>query len=168
MMKFLFGVVVGLCLLLLAGYLFLTRGISMGTSGRPLPGERFVTSRAITNSIGKSAQEQSPLPADETNLLAGADIYQHNGCANCHGRLDQPASGMGGRFYPRAPHLLPPGKGVTDDPVGTTHWVVKNGIRFSGMPTFGAKLTDNQIWQVSLLLHEADKLPAPVQDALRK
>ena len=67
---------------------------------------------------------------------------------------------MGKRFYPGAPHLLPPNKGVTDDPVGMTHWVVENGIRFSGMPMFHCKLTDNEIWQVSLLLSNADKLPA--------
>jgi hypothetical protein len=28
----------------------------------------------------------------------------------------------------RPPQLLPPGEGVTDDPFGATHWVVKNGI----------------------------------------
>ena len=66
------------------------------------------------------------------------------------------------------PQLLPPGKGVTDDPVGSTHWVVKNGIRFSAMPSFEAKLTDQEIWQVSLFLHSADKLPPTVQEAFRQ
>jgi mono/diheme cytochrome c family protein len=57
---------------------------------------------------------------------------------------------------------------VTDDPVGTTHWVVKNGIRFSAMPAFEGKLTDAEIWQVSLLLLNADKLSLPVQEVLRQ
>ncbi len=35
---------------------------------------------------------------------------------------------------------MPPSHGVTDDPVGETHWVVKNGIRFSAMPSFGARV----------------------------
>ena len=42
---------------------------------------------------------------------------------------------MSKRFYPRPPQLLHPGEGVTDDPVGATHWVVKNGIRFSANTT---------------------------------
>ena len=46
-------------------------------------------------------------------------------------------------------------------------WVVKNGIRFSAMPSFGSKLSDTEMWQVTLLLRNADKLSAPVQDALR-
>jgi thiosulfate dehydrogenase len=64
--------------------------------------------------------------------------------------------------------LLPPGTGVTDDPVGATHWVVKNGIRFSAMTSFNQKLSDSEIWQVSLLLRNADKLPNSVQDSLRQ
>jgi thiosulfate dehydrogenase len=166
MIKFLVGIVVGICLVLLAGYLFVTRGgIQMSTQGGPLPMERSLAHEALSVSIGKSAQEQSPLPLDEANLLAGAHIYQQN-CAGCHGRLGQGASGMSKRVYPHIPPLLPPADGVTDDPVGETHWVVKNGIRFSAMPSFAGKLTDSELWQVTFLLRNADKLSAPVQDAL--
>ena len=168
MIKFLLGLVFGICLVLLAGYLFVTRGgIVMGTKGDPLPMEQFIMNKALAASIGQGAQDQAPLPADEANLLAGAHVYQQN-CAGCHGRLDQSAAGIAKRFYPHPPQLLPPGEGVTDDPVGATHWVVKNGIRFSAMPSSGEKLTDTEIWQVSLLLRNADKLPPPVQEALRQ
>jgi thiosulfate dehydrogenase len=168
MIKFLLGVVVGIGLVLLAGYLFATRGgIFMGTQSGPLPMEEFITQQAIATSIGKSSQDQSPLPADETNLLAGAHVYQQN-CAGCHGQLDRPPSAFGKRFYPHPPQLLPPGTGVTDDPVGATHWVVKNGVRFSGMPSYDGKLTDSEIWQVSLFLRNANKLPQPVQQALHQ
>jgi thiosulfate dehydrogenase len=168
MIKFLLGFVVGICLLLLAGYLFVTRGgIFMGTKGGPLPMEQFLTNKALDASIGRSSYDESPLPADETNLLAGAHVYQQN-CAGCHGRLDQPASAIAKRFYPNVPQLLPPGKGVTDDPVGATHWVVENGIRFSAMPSFEVKLTDQEIWQVSLFLRSADKLPPKVRVAFRQ
>jgi len=168
MIKFLLGFVVGICFLLLGGYLFVTRGgIFMGTKGGPLPMEQFIMNKALAASIGQSSQDQAPLPADETNLLAGAHVYSQN-CAGCHGQLDQPAAAMGKRFYPHPPQLLPPGEGVTDDPVGATHWVIKNGIRFSGMPSSEEKLTDTEIWQVTLLLRNADKLPPPVQEVLRQ
>ena len=169
MIKFLFGLVIGIGLLLGAEYFFATRGgLFMATKGGPLPMERSIAHQALAASIGQSSGDQSPLPADETNLLAGARLYQQNACMICHGQLDQPASDFAKRFYPHAPQLLPPGEGVTDDPVGATHWVVKNGIRFSAMPSFDGKLTDTEIWQVSLLLRNADKLPQRVQDALRQ
>ncbi|MGI9086529.1 MAG: c-type cytochrome [Chthoniobacterales bacterium] len=168
MIKFLLGLVIGVGLLLGAGYLFVARGgIYMGTKGGPLPMERFIAGKAIDASISKSSEDQAPVPADETNLLAGAHIYKQS-CAGCHGQLDQPGSAMAKSLYPHPPQLLPPGKGVTDDPVGATHWVVKNGIRFSAMPSFEEKLTDTESWQVSLLLHDGDKLPSSVQDTLRQ
>jgi thiosulfate dehydrogenase len=168
MIKFFLGVVVGIGLVVLASYLFMTRGgISLATKGGPLPMETSIAQQALAASIGQSSGDQSPLPADETNLLAGARIYQQNACMMCHGQLDQPESDFAKRFYPHAPQLLPPGEGVTDDPVGATHWVVKNGIRFSAMPSFEGKLTDTEVWEVSLLLRNANKLPPPVQELLR-
>lgn len=140
----------------------------MSTDASSLPMERFLAKEALVASIGKAGKEESPVPADEANLLAGARIYQTKGCGGCHGRIDDPKSGAGKSFYPMAPHLLSPSTGVTDDPVGETHWVVKHGIRFSGMPTYGSRLSDTEIWQVSELLHNADKLPASVQEALRQ
>jgi len=167
MIKFFLGVVVSIGLIVLASYLFVTRGaLFMGTDTKPLPMEETIAGAAITASIGKSADDQPPLPADETNLLAGAKVYV-NACAGCHGKLDQASSGAKG-FYPPPPHLLPPGTGVTDDPVGATHWVVKNGVRFSAMPRFSHKLSDTEIWQVSLLLRNANKLPDSVKDSLRQ
>jgi mono/diheme cytochrome c family protein len=167
MSKFLFGLVLGIGLLLAAEYLFVARGgLYMGTKGQPLPMEQHLAEKAIAASIGQSAREKSPVPADEASLLAGAHIYQQ-GCAGCHGRLDQDPATRSKRFYPRPPQLLPPGKGVTDDPVGATHWVVTNGIRYSAMPAAG-KLTDQEIWQVSQFLHNADKLPASIQEFLRQ
>jgi mono/diheme cytochrome c family protein len=165
--KFLFGLILGIGLLLAAEYLFVAQGgINMSTKGEPFPMEEHLAHKAIAASIGQSAGDTSPVPADETNLLAGAHVYQQ-GCAGCHGRLDQDPATMSKRFYPRPPQLLPPGEGVTDDPVGATHWIVKNGIRFSAMPAAG-KLTDQEIWQVSQLVHNADKLPASVQEFLRQ
>jgi len=167
MIKFFLGVFVSIGLIVLASYLFVTRGgLFMGTGAKPLPMEETIASAAITASIGKSANDASPLPADETNLLAGAKTYMQI-CAGCHGRIDQASSGAKG-FYPPVPHLLPPSEGVTDDPVGAIHWMVKNGIRFSAMPAFGQKLGDTEIWQVSLLLKNANKLPESVQTALRQ
>ena len=167
MIKFLLGVVVGIGLVVLAGYLFVARGgIFMGTDTKPLPFEETLAGAAINSSIGKSANDQSPLPADETNLQGGAKVYMQ-ACAGCHGKLDQSSSGAKS-FYPQPPHLLPPATGVTDDPVGATHWVVKNGVRFSAMPSFDKKLSDTEIWQVSLFLQNASKLPDSVKDSLRQ
>jgi mono/diheme cytochrome c family protein len=69
--------------------------------------------------------------------------------------------------FPKPPQLFK-GKGVTDDPPGVTYWKVANGIRLTGMPGFSGSLSTEQMWQVSLLLSNADKLPASVETVLQQ
>ena len=168
MKTFLVGIMLGICLPLLAGYLFVVSGrMPVATKGPPLPLERFLASKALHAAMDPEVGKPSPLPADEPNLLAGAHVYQTQ-CAVCHGQLGQPESAVAKGMFPHPPPLLPPKKGVTDDEVGETYWKVKNGIRLTGMPGYGASLSDPELWQVSLLLLHADKLPDPVVAVLRK
>jgi len=68
-------------------------------------------------------------------------------------------------MYPHPPVLLE-GKGVTDDEPGESYWKIFNGIRLSGMPGFSKSLTETQMWQIALLIANADKLPASAKAAL--
>jgi mono/diheme cytochrome c family protein len=167
MKKFVLGILVGICVPVVAAYCFIALGgMPVATKGKPLPLEKFVARRALHAAMDAEVGKPSPLPADEPNLLAGARIYQAN-CAVCHGRLGQPVSAIAAGMFPPPPQLLPPKKGVTDDLVGETYWKVRNGIRLTGMPGFVGSLSDTELWQVSLLLCKADQLPASVQQALR-
>jgi mono/diheme cytochrome c family protein len=57
---------------------------------------------------------------------------------------------------------------VSDDEAGETYWKIANGIRLTGMPAFGKVLSDTEMWQVSLLLKNADKeMPDPVVKLLQ-
>src|SRR5512141_939527 len=168
MKKFLTGLVIGVLAVLAGGFLFMTQGgMPVATSGKPLPFERFMASRALRAAIGKDANRPSPIPPDEANLLAGAKIFQNN-CAVCHGLRDPASRGpIAKGMYPPPPALLEPDRGVTDDPVGETFWKVRNGIRLTGMPRFEGALSDTELWQVSLLVQKADQLPPQVLQALK-
>jgi thiosulfate dehydrogenase len=166
--KLLAGVVIGVVLVLGAEYLFLTRGgMPVATKGGPLPLELLLTSRALRNAIGKEAAKPSPLQPTEENLVAGARLYRAQ-CEVCHGSPSQKTPGaIALGMFPRPPLLMAPSKGVTDDPVGETYWKVKNGIRLTGMPGFDGSLSDEDLWQLSLLLLKADQLPEAAKAALR-
>jgi thiosulfate dehydrogenase len=96
--------------------------------------------------------------------LAGAEVYQRN-CAVCHGLPGERETAIAQGMYPKPPELFH-GTGVTDDPAWETFWKAQNGIRMSGMPAFKGRLTDQQLWQVSQLLANADKIPPSVKAAL--
>ncbi len=167
MKKFLFGLLLGFSVPLAGTYFFvILGGMPVATKGSPLPLERFLAKKALHKAMDPEAGHPSPLPASEANLLAGAKVYQAQ-CAVCHGRLGQPESAIAKGMFPHPPQLLPPKKGVTDDPVGATFWKVRNGIRLTGMPGFENSLSDDEMWQVSILLRQADKLSAQIQQALQ-
>jgi mono/diheme cytochrome c family protein len=119
----------------------------------------------LNTRIKREMVETPPIQADEDSLAAGAHIYSEK-CAVCHGFHGKP-SVFGTRMFPEAPplwekhhHGSETALGVSDDPPGETYWKVANGIRLTGMPAYKDLLTDTEIWQVSLLLANADK-PLP-------
>jgi mono/diheme cytochrome c family protein len=58
-------------------------------------------------------------------------------------------------MYPRAANLVSPEtQRYTDREL---FWIVKHGIRFSGMPAFGKVETEEHIWN---LVHYTRKLPS--------
>jgi thiosulfate dehydrogenase len=163
--KLVLGLIIGLVAVPLAVYLyFVTGSAPVATSSQPMPFEKMLAHKALNARIEKEMPSTVPISADAAAYAAGAQVY-HDNCAVCHGLPGQPDSSVSKGMYPYPPQLFK-GKGVTDDPAGETYWKVSNGIRLTGMPSFKASLTDAQMWQVSVLLANADKLPQPVKDSL--
>jgi thiosulfate dehydrogenase len=108
-----------------------------------------------------------PLAADEVTFTAGASIYVED-CASCHGLPGRDVA-FARRMMPAAPQLFARHGtvvGVSDDPPGETYWKVANGIRLSGMPAFKDLLDDKRLWQATLLVAHADKLPPQILEKL--
>ena len=114
--------------------------------------------------VSGSAPHNVPMAADESAYRAGAQIYRDN-CVVCHSFSDGNPGPIAKGMFPRPPKLLQ-GMGVTDDEPEETYWKVANGIRLTGMPAFNQSLSQDQIWQVSLLLANANKLPDSVKALL--
>ena len=167
MKTFVLGVIVGILLLPAGAYVYLRQGDApVATAAPPLPMEKTITTMARKARVAKEAPKDSPVAANDAALLAGAQLYRDD-CASCHGLPGKPKSAEAKGMYPPPPQLMA-GKGVTDDPVGQTYWVVANGIRLTGMPAFVGSLSTDQLWQVSLMLAHADKLPQAAKDVLAK
>jgi mono/diheme cytochrome c family protein len=158
------GILLGIVLVPVAVLGWLKFGnVPVAVSDPRLPQERLLTGMPLNERIDRELVKTPPIQADEDNLVAGAEIYSDH-CALCHGFHGKP-SGLGAHMFPSAPPLWEKHAhnaviGVSDDPPGETYWKVANGIRLTGMPSFKGVLTENEMWQVSLLLANADK-PLP-------
>ena len=169
MSRFILGVIIGLLIPVVAAYFYIRMGYApVATSSAPMPFEEAAAHMALSARIGKEASKKAaPLPVNESNLSQGAAVYVEN-CAFCHGLPNQKATLAAKGMFPPPPQLFSKDGMVADDPEGVTYWKVANGIRLSGMPGFGEMLTKDQLWQVSLLLAKADRLPPGVRVALEK
>jgi thiosulfate dehydrogenase len=164
MLRFLVGIVIGLLLVPISVLLWFHFGnVPVAVADPPLPQERLITAGPLHVRIDREMIANPPIQANEATFVAGAHIYSDQ-CAVCHGFYGKP-SAFGRDMFPDAPPLWEKHHdgqvvGVSDDPPGETYWKVANGIRLSGMPAFKKTLTETQMWQVSLLLANADK-PLP-------
>jgi len=162
--RFLLGVVLGIILVPLVAVLYFKFGrVPVAVNDPPFPNERLVTSVPLNARIDREVVKNAPVQPSEENLVAGAHIYSDR-CAVCHGFHNRP-SDIGLHMFPTAPPLWQKHRnndvvGVSDDPPGETYWKVANGIRLTGMPSYKEFLTDTQMWQVTILLANADK-PLP-------
>lgn len=166
MKAFVAGIIIGIFLLAFGVFsYFVTGRAPVAVEDNPLPFERTLAKGALDAHIKQEMPKLVPIGANEVTYLAGADVYQQH-CGICHGLPGVEQTSMAKGMFPKPPELFK-GKGVTDDSVGETYWKVANGIRLSGMPEFKHSLNDTQIWQVSLLLANADKISDVVKDKLK-
>jgi len=164
MARVLLGVVLGIVLVPLAVLVWFHHGHPpVAVADPPFPMERKITGFALHARIDREMVKTPPIQADEAAFVAGAEVYRDQ-CAACHG-FHGKQSRFGGQMFPPAPQLWEKHRnsdvvGVSDDPPGETYWKVVNGIRLTGMPSYKKILTDPEMWQVTLLLANADK-PLP-------
>ena len=172
MRTFLLGLLLGLLILPVTAWCWLRFGHPpVAVTDPPLPFERQIVHMPLHRRIHNEMPEQATMDASPVNLLLGAEVYRAQ-CASCHGLYGRP-SPIGAHMFPRAPQLWAPHGhgvvGVSDDPAGHTFWLVQNGVRLSGMPSFSKTLNEAQMWQVSLLLANAAKpLPSNVVGLLQQ
>lgn len=165
MLRFILGFLTAILLLVVGVGAYLRLGLApVATASAPLPFERLVTRMALHARIDKEAPTSSPIQPSEEVYAAGARTYRTN-CAVCHGLPGQPSTAIAKGEFPKPPALFER-MGVTDDPPGETYWKVANGIRLTGMPGFTGSLGTDEMWQVSLLLANADKVSPAVKSAL--
>ena len=167
MKKFILGFATALALIALLGFGYVALGLApVATVSAPLPFEKLITGIALDALVNREAPKSSPIVASDEVYAAGAVLYR-NHCAVCHGLPGRDPTAIAKGEFPKPPQLFK-GKGVTDDPAGVTYWKVANGIRLTGMPGYSNSLSNDQMWQVSLLLAGADKLPTNVLNTLQQ
>jgi mono/diheme cytochrome c family protein len=140
------GLLAIIAAVVLAGYFFGGFYNVAATAEDPAPVASALI-RVRTAAIARRAHDRPPPGFDDPGTIQnGARQYAKQGCSNCHGAPGVEWSKFSEGLNPGPPDL----KEIANErEPGALFWVVKNGIRMTGMPSFGkAGVADSEIWQI--------------------
>ena len=116
--------------------------------------ETWAATRTKQWLIGREARGITAPASSEFSVHVGQMQYAAQ-CQTCHGIGGRTPTGIGRGMYPPAPDLGAPEVQRYSD--AEVFWIVKHGIRLTGMPGFGRTLGDEEIWP---LVYYIRTLPA--------
>lgn len=119
--------------------------------------EASIAMKAYDNSTPERYEKmQNPLSAHGIDLIEAGGHYQEH-CAVCHGDDGSGNPKFHGVMYPRPTDLRSADTQEMSD--GELYWVVKNGVRWSGMPAFGKPGDDDEhAWKMVAYVRHLPKL----------
>ncbi len=103
----------------------------------------------------------SKAPADAASLRAGAALYKAN-CVACHGGPGVAMANFAKSMQPAPGPLVDAARRWSAPEM---YWIVRHGIKTSGMPAWKYHMSDAQIWQVVGFLSHLPRL-SPQQFAV--
>ncbi len=105
----------------------------------------------------KSYAKDIPVPdlTDNTRIERGATNYDAM-CATCHLAPGLETSELYEGMYPQPP-VLYKDEDFASKP-NEDFWIIKNGIKMTGMPAWGLNNSDEQIWDMIALIKALDSM----------
>lgn len=150
------GIILGI--LAIGGFLVVASGIvSIKASARHWAATRWFLNFAKERSVATHSMGIKP-PDLEVNwrIMKGAGHFE-TGCRPCHGSPETPPPAIPHRMTPPPPLL----KGeIADWKPAELFYLVKHGIKFTGMPAWPAQNRDDEVWAMTAFLRKLPSLNA--------
>jgi mono/diheme cytochrome c family protein len=124
----------------------------------PSPGETSVANAAKDVAIPLEAGKmKNPLSETDEAVSQGQEVFLGS-CAQCHG-----ADARGDTVIGR--NMAPPAMDLTSGHVqhwsdAELFWIIQNGVRLTGMPSWKSTISDNDTWKLALYIHHIPRLDA--------
>lgn len=136
-------------------------GISARTEPSAL--EASVARRLRSWAIPVSARSAVNPIAASPSVVSEARAHFADHCASCHGNDGSGRTPMGRSLHPRAPDMR--ARGTQDLTDGELFYIIENGVRFTGMPGWGAAGRSEESWK---LVHFIRRLPGVSPEEIRE
>ncbi len=156
MLRFLQGFVAALILLAIAAVAVAYSGIYNVAADAPgIPPLEWLLATTSENSVPVHAKGiRAPARLTDQQALAGLKIYRET-CVYCHGAPGQDPGDIGKGLNPEAPYLPDVTGGFSS---AELFWIIKNGIRMTGMASYGKVRDDGEIWSLVAFVQRMQKM----------
>ena len=158
----------GLAVLLLAGLLFIFSGVydvaATSEDGGLIEWVLETTRERSVHRAAESLEIQVPR-LDDPRMIRSGLVRYHALCATCHGAPGIQISATGQGLNPFPPELA--GEVGEEEPL-ELFWVIKNGIKMTGMPAYGVTHGDEEIWEIVAFLKRMPQLSPAEYEALAR
>jgi mono/diheme cytochrome c family protein len=130
----------------------------LSAAATPTRLEAFLARSARHLAIPAHARElRNPMTATPENLR-DARLHFADHCATCHANDGSGDSEIGPGLYPKPPDLRQGHTQKLSD--GELYWIMQNGVRFTGMPSF-AEHSHEDLWKLVLFVRHLPQLTPP-------
>lgn len=139
---------IGVLLLMLFVMLFIvyTGSYNVAASEDHRPFVRWMFTTNMHNAVSSGAAEiTAPETFTDADVREGGSNYKSM-CQHCHGGPGEKKSEWAKGMLPQPPHLPDV---AAEWEVNEVFWLVKHGIKMTGMPSFGATHGDETLWNVA-------------------
>lgn len=143
-MRMLAGAALMLMVMLLVGLAYIYTGMyNVSVSAGHSAFSRWLLDTAMHRSVATRAADINVPPLNDPDMVAqGAHAYDET-CAICHLKPGQSPTPLHQGLMPKPPVFAAQGSHM-----GTAEnfWIIKHGIKMSGMPAWGESHSDGEIW----------------------
>lgn len=110
---------------------------------------RWMINKTKHVSIERRSKKVEVPDLTDTTLIQTGFVHYNEMCVVCHSAPGLKTSEIARGLYPHAPHIYKFAKWMHPK---ETFWVIKNGIKMTGMPAFGPTHDDQKIWAMTAFI----------------
>ncbi|KAF2991516.1 cytochrome c (plasmid) [Methylocystis sp. MJC1] len=154
-MKYLLGFIAAVVLMVIGAIIFAaTYNVAASARGSTL--EFGILHSVMRNSVRARAGEDGRETWTEEELRKGFEQYDEM-CIICHSAPGKERRPISKGMDPEPPNLAETSKQWT---TAQLFWIIKNGIKMTGMPAFGPTHSDAEIWNLVGFVHRLPEITA--------
>jgi len=148
-----------LAALVIGGFLFAWLGLySVAASRGHWAITDWILQFGMRQSVATHSLAVDAPPLDDEDLIRLGAAHFHGGCAQCHGAPGIPRNPLVQGMLPEPPDLALVSGAWRDREL---FWIVKHGIKYTGMPAWPSSARNDEVWAVTAFLRRLPSLDVP-------